>query len=321
MKKILFISSFLISSLAMADIDLSRSYDGDTLFGYSGISGSTKYIQYSSNKEKEDINFLNYKYLYIDSLNKDLINSLENDNKENEKIFNVDYSKFKFNKYDSNIYSVLLGISNNSNSRVGLKLNYEDGELKKSKNKDISGQFFYSYKNKNKEYNFIGFLGKNDIKEIENKEKNLYYGFYGKYKQGIKDEYLGYFSYLEPSLFFDTTIQRYDTKVQENKENKKIINSSINSTIGIEGKKEFIIDSSIKISPIVSVGYNREFLEKKKFKSYEIKEENKDNIFGEVGINLSYNDFINIESQYQIKKSINTSDYTDRVMIGIKFKL
>ena len=321
MKKILFISSFLISSLAMADIDLSRSYDGDTLFGYSGISGSTKYIQYSSNKEKEDINFLNYKYLYIDSLNKDLINSLENDNKENEKIFNVDYSKFKFNKYDSNIYSVLLGISNNSNSRVGLKLNYEDGELKKSKNKDISGQFFYSYKNKNKEYNFIGFLGKNDIKEIENKEKNLYYGFYGKYKQGIKDEYLGYFSYLEPSLFFDTTIQRYDTKVQENKENKKIINSSINSTIGIEGKKEFFIDSSIKISPIVSVGYNREFLEKKKFKSYEIKEENKDNIIGEVGINLSYNDFINIESQYQIKKSINTSDYTDRVMIGIKFKL
>ena len=116
MKKILFISSFLISSLAMADIDLSRSYDGDTLFGYSGISGSTKYIQYSSNKEKEDINFLNYKYLYIDSLNKDLINSLENDNKENEKIFNVDYSKFKFNKYDSNIYSVLLGISNNSNN-------------------------------------------------------------------------------------------------------------------------------------------------------------------------------------------------------------
>ena len=129
MKKILFISSFLISSLAMADIDLSRSYDGDTLFGYSGISGSTKYIQYSSNKGKEDINFLNYKYLYIDSLNKDLINSLENDNKENEKILNLDYSKFKFNKYNSNIYSVLLGISNNSNSRIGLKLNYEDGEL------------------------------------------------------------------------------------------------------------------------------------------------------------------------------------------------
>ena len=148
MKKLLFIGSLLLSNLTFADIDLSQSYSGDILAGYSGIGASMNYIRYSTDKKIEDLNFLDYKYSYINSLNKQLVDTLENDNKEIEKIVIVDYTKFKFEKYDPNIFSILLGISNSydNKSRAGFKLNFGNGKLNDFKERDYSGQFFYNLK-------------------------------------------------------------------------------------------------------------------------------------------------------------------------------
>ena len=55
-------------------------------------------------------------------------------------------------------------------------------------------------------------------------------------------------------------------------------------------------------------------------KFFDKKEDSKDNIIGELGVTLTYNDFIGFNTSYQIKKSLNTSDYIDKVEIGIKFK-
>ena len=321
MKKLLFISSLLLSNLVFADIDLSQSYSGDIMAGYSGIGASTNYIRYSTNKKIEDLNFLDYKYSYIDSLNKQLANTLENDNKEIERIIIFDYTKFKFERYDPNIFSILLGISNShdNKSRAGFKLSFGNGRLNDFKERDYSGQLFYNLKYTTSEFNFIGFLGKSEIKKNEEKEKGLYYGIFGKYRKNVLDKYIGYFDYLEPSFFIDTTIQRYNTENRENNKKTKINNSSINSTLGLEGNKDFIIDD-ISIKASLKTGYNREFLEKKKYKFFNKKEDSKDNIIGELGVTLTYNDFIGFNTSYQIKKSLNTSDYIDRVEIGVKFK-
>jgi hypothetical protein len=321
LKKLLFISSLLLSNLVFADIDLSQSYSGDIMAGYSGIGASTNYIRYSTNKKIEDLNFLDYKYSYIDSLNKQLANTLENDNKEIERIIIFDYTKFKFERYDPNIFSILLGISNShdNKSRAGFKLSFGNGRLNDFKERDYSGQLFYNLKYTTSEFNFIGFLGKSEIKKNEEKEKGLYYGIFGKYRKNVLDKYIGYFDYLEPSFFIDTTIQRYNTENRENNKKTKINNSSINSTLGLEGNKDFIIDD-ISIKASLKTGYNREFLEKKKYKFFNKKEDSKDNIIGELGVTLTYNDFIGFNTSYQIKKSLNTSDYIDRVEIGVKFK-
>ncbi len=321
MKKLLFIGSLLLSNLTFADIDLSQSYSGDILAGYSGIGASTNYIRYSTNKKIEDLNFLDYKYSYINSLNKQLVDTLENDNKEIEKIVIVNYTKFKFEKYDPNIFSILLGISNShdNKSRAGFKLNFGNGKLNDFKERDYSGQFFYNLKYTASEFNFIGFLGKNEIKKDEIKEKGLYYGIYGKYKQNILDKYIGYFDYLEPSFFIDTTIQRYNTENNKDSKKSKVNNSSVNSTLGLEGNKDFVIDNA-NIKASVKTGYNREFLEKEKYKFINKKDDSKDNIIGELGITITYNDFIGFNTSYQIKKSLNTSDYIDKVEIGVKFK-
>lgn len=321
MKKLLFISSLLLSNLVFADIDLSQSYSGDIMAGYSGIGASTNYIRYSTNKKIEDLNFLDYKYSYIDSLNKQLVDTLENDNNEIEKIVIVNYTKFKFEKYDPNIFSILLGISNShaNKSRGGFKLNFGNGKLNYFKERDYSAQFFYNLKYTSSEFNCIAFLGKNQIKNEEIKEKSLYYGIYGKYKQNILDKYTVYFDYLEPAFFIDTTIQRYNTENKGDNKKSKINNSSIDSTLGLEGNKEFVVDNT-NIKASIKTGYNREFLEKKKYKSTNKKVDSKDNIVGEVGITLTYNDFVGFNTSYQIKKSLNTSDYIDRVEIGVKFK-
>lgn len=321
MKKLLFISGLLLSNLVFADIDLSQSYSGDLMVGYSGIGASGNYIRYSTNKRIEDLNFLDYKYSYIDSLNKQLVGTLENDNKEIEKIIILDYTKFKFERYNPNVFSILLGISNShdNKSRAGFKLNFGNGRLNDFKERDYSGQLFYNLKYTTSEFNFIGFLGKNEIKKNEDKEKGLYYGIFGKYRKNILDKYIGYFDYLEPSFFIDTTIQRYNTENRKNNKKTKINNSSINSTLGLEGNKDFIIDD-ISIKASLKTGYNREFLEKKKYKFFNKKEDSKDNIIGELGVTLTYNDFIGFNTSYQIKKSLNTSDYIDKVEIGIKFK-
>ena len=82
----------------------------------------------------------------------------------------------------------------------------------------------------------------------------------------------------------------------------------------------FLLVISSIFNVVTTRFYSKDVLEKKKYKFINKKDDSKDNIIGELGITITYNDFIGFNTSYQIKKSLNTSDYIDKVEIGVKFK-
>lgn len=306
---------FILSINSYSEIDLSKSFAGSTIWGYNGLEIRGNYTNVSL-KGKEITKEFDLKNESIRNSIENLNRYLENDNKDVNNIFSIGYSSFNNNQYKNNEYSLLIGTSSNIQSRVGLKFNFIDGKIKqnssKTKERDYSINLFYSAKN----FNIISYIGKSELKENKEKRKSIYYGAYGKWKKELPYAYLGTFEYLEPSVYIDTQIQRYSFK---DNGLKKRHSDTLNSTLGMEFKNNIEIDD-VKITTTLNLGYNREFLTDRKYKSFNIKERAADNLVANLEVSVKYSEFIDIYGSYNTKKSLNNDHYKNKGTVGLRIR-
>lgn len=310
------ISTVLLSAVSYGEINLRENYNGSTLWGYNGLEIRSNFSNVSL-KTNDETKIYDLKNLSIRNNLEQLTNYLETENKDTENLFSLGYSGFNSSSYKNNGYSILLGKANSNNNRIGLKFNFIDGYYKednnKLKEKDYNGALFYSSKN----LNLITYLGKAETKENKESSKNLYYGVYGKWKKELSSYsyYFETFEYLEPSIYFDTQLQRFTTKDSLNKKH----NDSANSTIGIELKNSLDFDE-FKLTTTLDIGYNREFLENKKYNSFKVKEKSLDNLTARIQMNLKYSESTDIFIGYSTKKSLNNANYSNKGTVGFTFR-
>lgn len=311
----LFLGTLVLSGVSNADIDLSKSYSGNTMWGYSGLELREDYSNTSINTKKE-LKEYELKNASIRRNIENLTRYLENDNKDTENILSLSYSRFNSDKYRNNTYSLLGGVSKNSESRIGLKFDFTVGDIKvdkkKLKEETYTGAIFYKEKN----YTLISYIGKSKFKDSKEDLKSLFYGVYGKYIKELPEIYLGTFEYLIPSVYLDTQIQRYKFKI-EDIDNKN--NSMLNSTLGLEFKNELEIDD-IKFTTTLNIGYNREFFKKKKYRRFNEKETALDNLVAGLEIAMKYTELIDVYANYNIKKSLNDSKYLNTTGVGVRIR-
>ncbi|MDY5305979.1 MAG: hypothetical protein SPH54_05580, partial [Fusobacterium gastrosuis] len=109
--------------------------------------------------------------------------------------------------------------------------------------------------------------------------------------------------------------QRFTTKDSLNKKH----NDSANSTIGIELKNSLDFDE-FKLTTTLDIGYNREFLENKKYNSFKVKEKSLDNLTARIQMNLKYSESTDIFIGYSTKKSLNNANYSNKGTVGFTFR-
>lgn len=305
----------LINSYSIAEIELANSFFNNVELGYSGFEFGSEYNS-SSIKNREKTKDIESIYKIIDLKKESLLKTLENDNRDRELLLSVNYGKYKIDNFQENNASLILGKSKDINSRIGIEFNYGNFKFQKEKGKNYSGNLFYYYSKDEVTSSIIAYMGRNKFKDINN--KNLYYGLYGRFEKKIPVEYIGSFDYLEPSIFFDTTVQRFQLK---EKNNEKYNSDILNSTLGFNFKNETYIDNNL-IKTNLAIGYNREFFKDKKYKvlNKKIKENSLDKVMGQVGITFKYNEFLDIYGNYKLEKSLNESSYSDSFQLGIKVK-
>lgn len=320
-KSILLAIGFILSTYSYADIDLSKNYSGTTEWGYSGFEIGSNFVSHGIKSDEATKN-MNIKYAEIKNNTDILVRNLENDNRDRDKLISVDYTRFNSKKYSTNNYSVLLGLSSDNDSRAGIKFNFKNGKFKENnaKEKGYSTSLFYHLNKEKYNFTIVPYIGRDELKidKKENKEKVNYYGIYGIYNRKLPYEYLGTFDYLIPSVFIDTNYLRYDFRNKE-KENKNRKNNTLNSTIGLEGKNEIFIDD-VKMTTILKIGYNREFLANKKYNFLGIREKDLNKVIGEIKTTIKYNEVIDIYASYKIEKSMDTSYYERIGAVGLKIK-
>ena len=110
-------------------------------------------------------------------------------------------------------------------------------------------------------------------------------------------------------------------KIRKNKNSKNSNkNDSISLGVGlIYSPIEDYENGNLKVKPEVILGYNREFLEKRKYKSFNEKETNVDTLKAGVGFDIEYKNItLSIENTYE--KSLNSRNYENRVSGKLTYK-
>ena len=105
--------------------------------------------------------------------------------------------------------------------------------------------------------------------------------------------------------------------------NSKIDNKNDSITLGAgviyNPFEHYDLTDNVDIKTNLILGYNRELLEKRKYKSYNEKESNVDTLKVGVGFDINYKNItLNIEDTYE--KSLNSRNYENRVSGKITYK-
>ncbi|MCJ8341510.1 MAG: hypothetical protein MJH09_01455 [Cetobacterium sp.] len=321
MKKYILFGFFTLSSLALA-IDLDTSINNSMLeSGMRGFEIEGNFIREQlDNKNNRNLPLFE-KYSLINANNSLLNRELEYDNLDRENIYKVGFNRLNINKSNINEVNLLYGTLLDENERVGIALNLANS-TNKYNNLNLKGKFYQLnlfYNNKDIENSSEVFstvyLGYSKDKKNEISLDNKFVGFYGKYTKNIETDY----DLFTPKYYFEGDFKRLQVKEKPiNNKNKN--NDSINVGTGLSLEKEISYEELlIKITPYI--GYNKEFLDKRIYKSVGVKDNFEDQ--GKIGIKISgkYEEVIEIFTKLEVKKSLNTSN-TDTVgTIGFKINL
>ena len=319
MKKYIIYGIFTISSLALA-IDL----DTNNIMIESGMKGfeiESNYIteQLSDKKSKQTPLF--EKYALINANNRLLSKELTDDNLDRENLYKVSLNRLNINKNKINEASLLYGTLLDENERIGISLNladytnmYNDTKIK---GKLYQMNLFYSNKNYENGNEILGttYIGYSKDKKNETFSNSKFIGFYGKYTKNIEIDY----DLFTPKYYFEGDLKRFQIKEKSLDKNNKN-NDSINIGTGFILEKDIIYDEFLlKIAPFI--GYNRELLDKRIYKSIEGNDEFKDQ--GKIGIEVKgkYTETFEIFTKLEVKKSFNTSNYNTLGTVGFKINI
>lgn len=306
MKKIIFLS-LILSAIAYADFNLWEE-PLDIEPGYKPVEISILTWQKSIDKKNIKTKKLENIYFLKSSLNQGLMKKLNNDLQEKDFFFNPEILYIRYDKYEAPILNMNLGYLADT-TRYGVNFSFADGkEKEKLIESDMENYQLNLYFNTQEENtNLFGtlYLGKTKYSGIEN-EKDLYYGYYQ------------YFEQKYESFYYETLAYGYYTtldisRIETDKKNKNYNNDSIEGNIGILIEKTFLDNFKIKVSS----GVGKEFLENRKYKAIS-KDEFEEYINTKLEIATKIQNYLDIFTGVEIKKSLKVNNYDSSIYLGFK---
>lgn len=315
MKKRLILSIFILASYSLfADMEVER--------GYGNLEFVTKYSNFSTNDK--DFNFIKEMHKYIENQNDYLYqesNTLDIDKdlvirpyfitEQRKKYNNIGGGLSIFHSYEQGVY---IGLN-----AEGRKITFKPEDEKEKKITANRGTFRVFYNKIEDEKNFLisPYYTFDNLKGIRNRVVGIYA------KQEIPLN-LAKFNLIENGLKGYLEIDTHRISVQKPKEKNskekfENKNDSINGTIGLIYSPEAYEYKDFKLKTKASIGYNKEFLEKRKYKTFNEKDDNTDNLKAKVNLDFEYKN-INLGIEDVYTKSLNSKNYENKVSAKITYR-
>lgn len=314
MKKILLSSIILgLSSMIYAgEIDLLGV---QREFGMTGLETSVNYNNINRGEKNVNIDHLKDIYNVIDNTNTYLSRSFLKDDLQKEYILRLNYNYLKAENLKVPSLNLTFAGLYTDDSRLGINLTYNDLKTKINKNKAEGEGYqlslFYlnsdPFDNSSSLVNIYYGTTDEEVDNLDDKYKTNYYGLYAeleKLYEGFNDFSKGY------NLKFEG--KRVDEELGKDD------NTNESVTLELDGvfQKIFYISNFNTVNLRGSLGYEREFLDKV---YHNEKYSDKDNIIAKVEITGKINEVLNLYSDFEYRKSLNTSYDENRIALGVKF--
>lgn len=313
MKKILLSSIILgLSSMVYAEeIDLLGV---QREFGMTGLETSINYNNINRSEENINIEHLKDIYNIIDNTNTYLSRSFLKDDLQKEYILRLNYNYLKAENLKVPSLNLTFAGLYTDDSRLGINLTYNDLKTKINKNKT-----------EGEGYQISLFYLNSDLFDNSSSLVDIYYGTTDEEVDNLNDSYktnyYGLYAEIE-KLYegFNDFSKGYNLKFEGKRideELGKADNTNESVTLELDGvlQKIFYISNFNTISLRGALGYEREFLDKV---YHNEKYSDKDNIIAKVEVTGKINEVLNLYSDFEYRKSLNTSYDENRISLGIK---
>lgn len=305
MRKIILLS-VIFSSLAYAEVNLwEEPLEIEPGYKPLEISGSYKYksIHNKNNKTKKLENI----YFLKSSINDNLKMKLKFDKQEKNLIINPDISYIRYDKYKTPIFNLNFGYLVDT-TRYGINFSFADGKDDKDDMKSYQINLYFN--SQEEESSIFGtlYLGKAKYSNFED-EKELYYGYSQSYEQKYE---AFYYENLYYGFFTNLDISRIETE----KKGKNYNNDSIDGNIGVFLEKNIIDNLYINFYS----GIGKEFLKNRKYKNL-LKDEFEEHLNGKIEIINKLDNYLDLFTGVELKKSLKTSNYESSIYVGFKINL
>lgn len=310
MKKVLLLGMLLVVTSSFAEMEVER--------GYGNVEFSASY-KYTSSNLKE-FNVLKELHKYEENQNDFLFKEISTINLDKNDIFRPYFIGEK-RKYYNNIGGGILVFHSYQESKYigfqidGRKVNFKkSGQEKLSTNRGMIRLLYTEIGENRKNFLISPYYIFDNLKDVRNRGV----GIYARQEMPLN---LSKYNLIEDGLSGYLEVDAHRNKIRKDKDNKiSNKNDSISVGIGvIYSPIEDYENGNLKIKPEAILGYNREFLEKRKYKSFNEKETNVDTLKVGVGFNIEYKNItLNIEDTYE--KSLNSRNYENRISGKLTYK-
>lgn len=318
MKKIIICGIFATLAVAAqgTEIDLSETVTRE--WGMSGLEFTGNYTNVNrKNESKADK--LKDIYSMIENTNNYLSNELSKDTFDKDYLLKFNYNYLRAEDLKAPGFNLTFAGFYDESNRIGVNVTYTDIKSKLV-DMDTDGEGYQLslfwlnsdiFDNSSSFINIYYGTTKEDIDDINDEYKTNYYGAYGKIEklyEGFNDFSKGYNVELEAKKIEDEIGERDEKNT-----------SATVATNGIIQKIFFVGDDST-VTLKATAGYKREFLEDRKYHEI-MDDEYRDSLNAAVQLDLKVAEVLDIYSKFEVKKSLNTSDNENRVMLGFKLSI
>ena len=310
MKKKLLLGILLLATSSFAEMEIER--------GYGNFEFSASY-KYTSSNVKE-FNVLKELHKYEENQNAFLSKEILTINLDKNNIFRPYFIGEKRKDYDNIGGGILVFHSYQENKYIGFqidgrKINFKKtGQEKLSANRGMVRLLYTEIGENGKSFLISPYYIFDNLKDVRNRGVGIYA------RQEIPLN-LSKYNLIEEGLNGYLEVDAHRNKIKKDKDNK-ISNKNDSISLGtglIYSPIEEYENGNLKVKPEIILGYNREFLEKRKYKSFNEKETNVDTLKVGVGIDIEYKNItLNIEDTYE--KSLNSRNYENRVSGKLTYK-
>lgn len=310
MRKVLLLGMLLVVTSSFAEMEVER--------GYGNVEFSVSY-KYTSSNLKE-FNVLKELHKYEENQNDFLFKEISTINLDKNDIFRPYFIGEKRRDYNNIGGGILVFHSYQESKYIGFqidgrKVNFKKlGQEKLSTNRGMIRLLYTEIGENRKNFLISPYYIFDNLKDVRNRGV----GIYARQEMPLN---LSKYNLIEDGLSGYLEVDAHRNKIRKDKDNKiSNKNDSISVGIGIiYSPIEDYENGNLKIKPEAILGYNREFLEKRKYKSFNEKESNVDTLKVGVGFDIEYKNItLNIEDTYE--KSLNSRNYENRISGKLTYK-
>lgn len=309
MKKLLLLGILLLASSSFAEMEVER--------GYGNVEFSASY-KYTSSNLKE-FNILKELHKYEENQNDFLFKEISAINLDKNDIFRPYFIGENRKDYSNIGGGILVFHSYQENKYVGFqvdgrKVNFKkSGQEKLSANRGMVKLLYTEIGENRKNFLISPYYIFDNLKNVRNRGIGIYA------RQEIPLN-LSKYNLIEDGLSGYLEVDAHRNKIRKDKDNKiSNKNDSISLGTGLIYSPVDYENGNLKIKSEVTLGYNREFLEERKYKSFNEKETNVDTLKVGFRIGIEYKNItFNLEDSYE--KSLNSRNYENRVSGKLTYK-